>query len=121
MTPELQQEYNELKREADEETFDEVHSLKKEQELLDAAKDNEKIRSENFGEMQEEEARLENEIKAVRLCCRSHCHNYMLETSFPLFMPANLRLSLRFCHAWTQLGARRLCCSCCRRRSRNVG
>ena len=81
MTPELQQEYNELKREADEETFDEVHSLKKEQELLDAAKDNEKLLSENFGEMQKEQARLEEQIKDVRSLCPP-CSCTMLDPSF---------------------------------------
>jgi hypothetical protein len=65
MTPEMQQEYNELKREADEETFDEVNSLRKEQDLLSAAQGNEKLLSENVGEMQREEERLEDEIKAV--------------------------------------------------------
>jgi hypothetical protein len=72
MTPELQQEYNELKREADEETFDEVNSLKKEQELLTAAKDNEKLLSENVGEMQKEEARLEDAIEAVCVLSKQH-------------------------------------------------
>lgn len=68
MTPELQLEYNELKREADEQTYDEVISLKKEQELLTAAKDNEKLLSENVGEMQREQERLESEVKTVCLC-----------------------------------------------------
>lgn len=69
MTPKLQQEYNELKREADEQAFDEVSSLKKEQELLSTAKDQEKLLSENVEEMQKEEARLEKEIKEVRVSC----------------------------------------------------
>lgn len=72
MTPELQQEYNELKREADEETFDEENSHKKEKELLDAAKDNEKLLSENVAHMQKEEERLENETKTVCVSCPTH-------------------------------------------------
>jgi predicted nuclease with TOPRIM domain len=71
LTPELHQEYLELKREADELTFDEYNALKKERQLVDAKEDLVKLLMEQVQSLEEEHDRLRGESKKVRRSLRA--------------------------------------------------